>query len=29
MEKFFKNAGEEVAKTGHILEFTQVTMLTN
>ena len=29
MEKFFKNAGEEVDKTGHILESTEVTMLTN
>ena len=29
MDKFFENAGEEVAKSGHILESTEVTMLTN
>ena len=29
MGKFFENAGEEVAKSGHILESTEVTMLTN
>ena len=29
MDNFFKNAGEEVAKSGHILESTEVTMLTN
>ena len=29
MDKFFENAGEEVAKSGHILEATEVTMLTN
>ena len=28
-ENFFENAGEEVAKSGHILESTEVTMLTN
>ncbi len=29
MDKFFENAGEDVAKSGHILESTEVTMLTN
>ena len=29
MDKFFEIAGEEVAKSGHILESTEVTMLTN
>ena len=29
MDKFFEEAGEEVAKSGHILESTEVTMLTN
>jgi len=29
MDKFFENAGEEVVKSGHILESTEVTMLTN
>ena len=29
MEKFFENAGEEVAKSGHIIESTEITMLTN
>ena len=29
MDNFFENAGEEVAKSGHILESTEVTMLTN
>ena len=29
MDKFFENAGEEIAKSGHILESTEVTMLTN
>ena len=29
MDKFFENAGEEVAKSGHIIESTEVTMLTN
>ena len=27
--KFFENAGEDIAKSGHILESTEVTMLTN
>ena len=29
MTKFFENAGEEVAKSRHILGSTEVTMLTN
>ena len=29
MDKFFENAGEEVAKSGDILESAEVTMLTN
>ena len=29
MDKFFEEAGEEVAKSGHILESTEVTILTN
>ena len=29
MGKFFEIAGEEVAKSGHILESPEVTMLTN
>ena len=29
MDKFFEEAGEEVAKSGHILESTEVTMLNN
>jgi hypothetical protein len=29
MDKFFEEAGEQVANSGHILESTEVTMLTN
>ena len=29
MDKFFENAEEELVKSGHILESTEVTMLTN
>ena len=29
MDKFFENSGEQVAKSGHILESTEVNMLTN
>ena len=29
MDKFFENAGEDVANSGQILESTEVTMLTN
>ena len=29
MDSFFAQAGEEVAKSGHILESTKVTMLAN
>ena len=29
MDKFFEDAGEQVANSGHILESTEVTMLTN
>ena len=28
-DKFFQDAGEQVAKSGHILESTEMTMLTN
>ncbi len=29
MDQFFAKAGEQVAKSGHILESTEVTMLNN
>ena len=29
MDKFFEEAGEKVARSGHILESTKVVMLTN
>ena len=29
LDKFFENAEEELVKSGHILESTEVTMLTN
>ena len=29
MDQFFAKAGEKVAKSGHILESTEVTMLNN
>ena len=29
MGKFFEEAGERVARSGHILESTEATMLTN
>jgi hypothetical protein len=29
MDKFFEEAGEEIARSGHILESTEVAMLTN
>ena len=29
MDKFFAEAGEKVAESGHILESTEVTMLSN
>ena len=29
MDKFMQEAGEEITKSGHILESTEVTFLTN
>ena len=29
MDKFMQEAGEEIAKSGHIMESTEVTFLTN
>ena len=29
MDKFMRLAGEDIAKSGHILESTEVTFLTN
>ena len=29
MDKFMQEAGEEIAKSGHIIESTEVTFLTN
>ena len=29
MDKFMQEAGEDIAKSGHIMESTEVTFLTN